>query len=113
EQQGALLLQFAKQLQSHWVVGFEAGGELIDQTRLHADQSILIAREQFQFGDLLTIWAQAVQIGQVSASCLSQQVSVNRIGLGSRCGSPTINSARIDRIDWPARFKQVSDQQPK
>ena len=53
EQQGALLLQFAKQLQGHRVVGFEAGGELIDQTRLHADQRILIAREQFQLGDLL------------------------------------------------------------
>ena len=67
EQQGALLLQFAKQFQSHWVVGYASRGELIDQTRLHADQGILIAREQFQFGDLLTIWAQAMQIGQVSA----------------------------------------------
>jgi hypothetical protein len=82
EQQGALLLQFGKQLQSQRVVGYASGGELIDQTRLHADQRILIAREQFQFGNFLTIWAQAVQIGQVSTSCLGQHIGSNRIGRG-------------------------------
>ena len=106
EQQGALLLHFGKQLQGHRVIGFEARGELIDQARLHADQRILIAREQFQLCNLLTIWGEPVQIGQVSASCLGQQVSVNRIGLGSRCGSPTIDGARIDRIDRPASLNR-------
>ena len=112
EQQGALLLHFGKQLQSHRVIGYASRGELIDQARLHADQRILIAREQFQLGDLLTIWGEPVQIGQVSTSGLGQQVSVNRIGLGSRCGSPTIDGARIDRIDRPASLQQGSDQQP-
>ena len=105
-------MQFRKQLQGHRVIGFEAGRELIDQARLHLDQCILIAREQFQLGDLLAVWREAVQIGQVRTSCLGQQVGINRIGLGSRCGSPTIDGARVDRIDGPACFQQVSNQQP-
>ena len=111
EQQGALLLQFGKQLQGHRVIGFETSRELIDQPRLHPDQGILIAREQFELGNLLAIWREAMQIDQVRTSGLGQQVGVNRIGLGSRCGSPTIYGARIDRVDRPARFQQVSDQQ--
>ncbi len=97
---------------SHRVIGFEAGGELIDQARLHLDQGILIAREQFELCNLLAVWGEAVQIGQVCTSCLGKQVGINRIRLGSRCSSPTINGARIDRIDWPACFQQVSNQQP-
>ena len=79
---------------------------------MHADQRILIAREQFQLCNLLTVWGEPVQIGQVRPSGLGQQVSVNDIGLGPRCGSPTVDGARIDRIDGPARFQQGSDQQP-
>ena len=107
EQQGTLLLQFGKQLQGHRVIGFEASSELIDQPRLHLDQRILIAREQFELGNLLAIWREAMQIGQVRTSGLGQQVSVNGIRLGSRCGSPTIDGARIDRIDGPACFQQM------
>ena len=97
EQQGALLLQFRKQLQGHRVIGFEAGRELINQSCLHADQGILIAREQFQLGNLLAVRVETVQIGQVRPSGLGQQVGVNRVRLGSRGGSSTIDRARISQ----------------
>src|SRR6266487_4605626 len=112
EQQGALLLQFRKQLQGHRVIRYASGRELIDQARLHLDQAILIARKQFQLGNLLAVWREAVQIGQVRPSGLGQQVGINRIGLGTGCGSPTIEGARVDRIDGPACFQQMSNQQP-
>jgi hypothetical protein len=48
EQQGALLLQFRKHIQGHWVVGYASGRELIDQARLHLDQRSLIACEQLE-----------------------------------------------------------------
>src|SRR6266571_3399647 len=111
EQQRALLVQFRKQLQGHGVIGFEAGRELIDQARLHPDQGILIAGEQFQLSNLLAVWSEAVQIGQVRTPGFGQQVGINRISLGTRGGSPTIDGARIDRIDGPAGFQQVSNQQ--
>ena len=52
-----------------------------------------------------------MQIGKVSTPCLRQQVSVNGIGLGTRSGSSTIYRTRIDRIDRPARFQQVCNQE--
>ena len=72
EQQRTLLLQFGKQLQGHRVIGFEASDELIDQPRLHADQGILIAREQFELGNLLAIWRKAMHIDQVRTTCLGK-----------------------------------------
>src|SRR5205807_4453565 len=81
------------------------------QTCLHAGQGILITRQLFEFADLLAVWREAVQIGQVGPSGLGQQVGINCIGLGPRGGSPTIDGARIDRIDGPARLQQVSNQQ--
>ncbi len=66
EQQRALLMQFAKEIQSYWVIGFKTSSELIDQARLHLDQAILIPRKQFQFGHLLTVRSETVQIGKVS-----------------------------------------------
>src|SRR5207249_7945798 len=98
EQQGALLLQFGKQLPGPRVIGFEAGGELIDQARLHADQAILITDEQFELSELLTVCFEALQIAQVSSSALGQQVGTSSIRLGTRCGSSTIDGARIDRL---------------
>ena len=112
EQQGALLLQFRKQLQGHRVIRFETGRELIDQAPLHLDQGILIAREQLQLGNFLAVWRETGQIGQVRPSGLGQQVGINRIRLGTRCGSPTIAAARVDRIDGPAWFQQIRNQPP-
>jgi hypothetical protein len=111
EQQGALLGQFGKQIQGDWVIGFEASRELIDQARLHVDQGVLIAREHFQFRNLLALWGEAMQVGKVGTACLSQQIRINHIGLGSRGGSTTINRARIDRVDGPACLQQMSNQQ--
>ena len=111
EQQCALLVQFGKQIQGDWVIGFEASRELIDQARLHLDQGVLIAREHFQLRNLLALWGEAMQVGKVGTACLGQQVRINQIGLGSRGGSTTINRARIDRVDWPASLQQMSNQQ--
>src|SRR6266487_1790005 len=111
EQQRALLVQFAKQIQSHRVIGFEASGELIDQARLHLDQGILIPREQFQFRHLLAVRSETAQIGEVSASCFRQQVRINQIGLGATSSSLSIHGARVDGIDRPASFQQLSNQQ--
>src|SRR5437764_2824342 len=55
ELQGALLLQFCKQFQCDWVIHLKTGRKLIDQTSLRPDQGILVAGEQFQFCNLLTI----------------------------------------------------------
>ena len=112
EQQGTLLGQFGKQLQGHRIIRLQAGRQLIDQARLHTDQAILITCQLFEFAYLLAVWDEAVQISQVSASGLGQQVRINRIGLGSRGRSSTIDGARIDRIDGPARLQQVRNQQP-
>jgi hypothetical protein len=111
EVQRAFLVQLPKQFQSHWVIGLETGGELIDQARLHLDQGVLVAREQLEFCYRLTIWRETMQIGQVSSSRLGQQVGIYRIRLRTRCGPPTIHGARIDRIDWPPCLQQVSTQQ--
>ncbi len=112
EQQRAWLVQFAKKIQDHRIIRFETGSELIDQACLHLDQGILIAREQFQFGHWLAIWSQPVQIGQVGTAGLGQQIRINQVGLGTRCASGPIHCARIDGIDWPARFQQGGNQQP-
>jgi hypothetical protein len=52
-----------------------------------------------------------MQIGKVSTPCLRQQVSINRIGLGTRGSSPPIYCARIDGIDRPACFQQMCNQE--
>src|SRR5258708_12736826 len=52
-----------------------------------------------------------MQIGQVSSSSLGQQVGINPIRLGPRCRSTTIDGARIDGIDGPTGFQQMSNQQ--
>lgn len=53
EGQRTLLLQLRKKIQCHGIIRFEAGCKLIHQTGLCPDQAILIAGEQFEFGDLL------------------------------------------------------------
>ena len=111
ELQRAFLLQLPKQFQSHWVIGYASGGELIHQTCLHLDQGVLVAGEQFEFCHRLTIWSETMQIGQVSSSRFRQQGGIYRIRLRTRCCSPTIDGARIHRIDWPPCLQQVSNQQ--
>src|SRR2546423_5326413 len=109
--QGGVLLDLREQLQRDGIVGFEASRELIHQTSLGLDQGILITGEQFQLGHLLAIRSESVQIGKVRSSCLGQQIRINRIRFGSRGRTPSINGPGIDRINWPAYFQQVRDQQ--
>ncbi len=82
EAQGALLLQFSKQLQCHRIIGFQTSRELIDQAGLHLHQRVLLAREQLEFSDLFTIGDQAMQIRQLCTSRFRQQVRINEIGRG-------------------------------
>src|SRR5579883_906091 len=60
--QGRALLQLGKQIQCDGIIGFQTGCKLVDQARLHLDQAILITREPFEFGHLLTIGGESVQI---------------------------------------------------
>jgi hypothetical protein len=71
----------------------------------------LIAREQFDLCDLLTVTSQTVQISQVCTTGLGRQVRINGVGLGSRCGSLPIDRARIDWINRPSHFQQMRNQQ--
>jgi len=111
EQQSAPLLQFPKQIQSHWVIGLETGRQLIDQTGLHLDQAVLVAGQGFEFRYLLTVRDEPVQIRQVGSSRFGKQIGINRIRFGTRGGSAAIDGARIDWVDWPALLQQMSNQQ--
>jgi hypothetical protein len=83
---------------------------LIDQTCLRVDQSILIARKQFQFLHDGAIWLQAAQLGQIKAAQLRQQLGINGIGLRT-CGlAQLIRHLRIDGIDRDALLQQEGDQ---
>src|SRR2546429_447430 len=111
EPQRTLLLQFREQIEGHGIIGFEASGELIDQTRLRADQAILVTCQLFELGYLVTIRGQSMQICEISAPGLGQQVGIDRIGLGTTGRSPTIHSARINWVHRPAGLQQVNNQQ--
>lgn len=82
EDQAGSLLQFAKERERHRVIGFETGGELVDQPGLHLDQARLVAGECFEFGHRLAIGQESMQIGEVGSSRFGEQVGVNRIGCG-------------------------------
>lgn len=82
KQQGVLLLQLRTQFQSHGILRLEASREPTLQACLHVDQGVLITGEQFELGNLLAVWGQAVQISQVCTSRLGKQVRINRIGRG-------------------------------
>src|SRR6266496_121264 len=91
--QGRVLLQLGKEVQCDGIIGFEAGRQLVDQAGLHLDQAILITCEPFEFGDLLTIGGESVQIREVSSSGFCQQVGVDSIGLRTRSRALPVNRA--------------------
>jgi len=105
------LVQFAEHFQRDRVIRFEAGRELVDQPGLHLNQCILVARQGFEFLDLFAVRVEPAQILEVSAPGFGQQVGVNGVGLGSRGRSPLLNGPRIDWVDWPSLFQQMSNQQ--
>jgi hypothetical protein len=106
------LLQFAEQFQRDGVVGYASSRELVDQAGLCPHQCILVARQGFDLLDLFAIRVEPTQIRKVGASRFRQQIRVNRVRLGSRRRSPSLNGSRVDRIDRPAGFQQMGDQQP-
>ncbi len=61
------LLQLAEQVQSHGIVGYASGGELIDQPGLHLHQAILVTGQRFEFLDLFTVRVEPAQILEVSS----------------------------------------------
>src|SRR6266852_506007 len=105
------LLQLAEQVQSHGIVGYASGGELIDQSGLHLHQAILVAGQRFEFLDLFTVRVEPVQILEVGAPGFRQQIGVNAIRLGPRRGASPFDGSGIDRIDGPSLLQQVRDQQ--
>ena len=105
------LIELAEQGQSHRVIGFETGGELIEQARLHLDQSILVAGQFFQLLDQLAVRVEPMQVGKVRTSGLGQQVRINGIGFRSRWGAVPIHGAWVDGIDRPVMRQQVANQQ--
>ncbi len=107
--QGRTLLQFGKEIQGDRVVRFEAGGELVDQARLHLDQTVLIACQPLEFGYLLAIGYESVQIRQVRSARFGKQIGINDIRLGTRCRTLAINGAWIDGIDRPAMLQQPTN----
>src|SRR5450432_2411055 len=111
ELQSTFLLQFREQIQCDWIIRFEACSELIDQTRLRADQRILVTCQLFEFRHLLTVRGQSMQIGEIGTPSLSQQVGIDQIRLGSTGRSPTIHRARIDWVHRPTSLQKVNNQQ--
>lgn len=112
EDQGGALLQLGEQLQSHGVVVLEASRQLIDQSRLHLDQRILITGQGFEFLHELTVGLQATQIGKVCPSCLGQQISIDGIRFRTGGRPAAIHGPGVDRVHRPACLKQKGDQQP-
>jgi hypothetical protein len=111
EHQRTLLVQLREQIQSYGILRFQARRELIDQTRLRADQGILVPRQLLEFCHLVTIGSQSMQICEIGAPGLGQQVRIDQIGLGTTGRSPTIHGARIDWVHRPARLQEVDNQQ--
>src|SRR5579875_1295521 len=105
------LLQLAKQGKRDGVIVLEASCQLVDQARLHLDQSILISCQQFEFGDLFTIRGQSVQIREICAACLGQQIGINGIRFCSRGRTTAINRARVHRVDRPAMLQEIGNEQ--
>jgi len=109
--QGRRLLDLAEQLQGHRVIGFEAGRDLVDQTGLALDQTVLVAGQGFEFGNDGAIGFEAAQLGKIGAPDLGQQIGIDTIRLGSR-GRPTpINRVGIDRVNGKSCFQQSRNEQ--
>src|SRR5450631_1720597 len=79
--QCTLLLQFREQIQGHRIISLEASRELIDQTRLRADQRILITGQLLEFCHLVTIWGQPMQISEIGTPSFGEQVGIDQIRL--------------------------------
>src|SRR5437660_230755 len=111
EKQRGFLLELGKQLQGNWVIVLEAGSELVHQSGLHLDQTVLIACQRIEFGNFLTIRSQPMQIRKICSPCVGKHIGINRVRSGSRSRTLQINSARIDRVDRPTMLQQKGNEQ--
>ena len=83
EKQGGFLLELGKKVQRDGIVVHAPGGELIHQSCLHLDQAVLIAGQRFQFGHLLALGGEPMQIREIGPSCFGEQIGINGIRFGS------------------------------
>lgn len=111
EVQGRRLLDFTKEVQCYRVVGYASGRQLIDQARLHLDQTILIPGQGFQFGNQRAIGFQSSQISELRSAMFCQQIRINLIGFGPRCRAFAIHCVGVDWIDGKTSFQQGCNQQ--
>ncbi len=112
EEQCRTLLQLAKQAQSGWIIGFEAGSQLIDQAGPIDNQRILVTSQGFEFLDNGTIGSQFPQVSQITSSRFCQKIGINQVCFGSRSVTAAIYSFGIDRIECASFFQQCRDEQP-
>ena len=100
-----------KQGQSHWVIAFEAGGQLVDQACLAYNQAFLVAREGLEFLDQGTIRPQPPQVSKVTAPGSGPQIGIDSIRFGS-CGfAMAVHGLGIHRVDGQAGLQQSSNEQ--
>src|SRR5712692_2860998 len=109
--QGRALLQLGKEVQCDGIIGFQAGRQLVDQAGLHMDQAVLITCEPLEFGHLLTVGRESVQIREVGSPGLRQHIGIDSIGLRTRGRALPINGAWINRIHRPPLFQQERNKQ--
>jgi hypothetical protein len=105
------LLQLGKQVERHRIIGFEAGGKLIDQPGLALNEPVLVASECFEFLYQWAIGSQSPQIGQITAAGLGQQRGIYRIGLRSRGLAAPVHRLGIDGIDGKPCVQERGDEQ--
>lgn len=110
--QGGFLLERAReQLHSDRVVGYASGDQLIGQEGLHLDQTILVPRQGFEFGDRGTSGVQSAQVGQLRTAMLGQHIDIDQIGLRSRSRAFAVNGFGVDRIERYSCLQQSRDEQ--
>jgi hypothetical protein len=78
---------------------------------LHLDQTILVARQGFEFGNRWTVRVQTSQVSQLRSAMLSQQIRINQIGLGGTSGAFPVDGFGVDRIENKPGLKPRADQQ--
>jgi hypothetical protein len=76
------LLKLTEELQGHQIIGLEAGSELVDQVVLTLDQTVLVASQGFEFGDVRVIRFESPQLGKIRSADFCQQVRIGTIRLG-------------------------------
>jgi hypothetical protein len=85
---------------------------LIDQPRLHLDQTVLVAGQLFEFLHQGTVGLQTPQLVEIAASLARQQERVNGIRLSPRGLAPFFQRFGIHRVDGQTRLQQGGNQQP-